>query len=285
MRPTPGLVGRTLRQSVVDGPGNRFVVFLQGCNFNCFNCHNPQTITICDSCGRCIDVCGPRALTVEAELVVFDASTCDGCDLCLETCPSDSSPMVVARTASDLVAEIADVEHFISGVTVSGGEPTLQLSFLGELFSAVKRHFPGLSTFVDTNGSLDKEGWSGLLPHLDAAMVDLKAATPEVHRRITGRDNSAVIDSLRLLEAERKLFEVRLLVIEGLTDTDTELKAYADVISGIDPGVRLKLMAYRHHGVRDHGRLWPETTLRTIERVEETLAAYGLTNLVAAPVL
>lgn len=285
MRPTPGLVGRTLRQSVVDGPGNRFVVFLQGCNFNCFNCHNPQTINLCDSCGVCVDYCDQGALEVKDGLVSFEPSRCDGCDLCIDYCPSDSSPMVVGRTTVDLLAEMAEVELFISGVTVSGGEPTLQLAFLVDFFSGVRERFPRMSTFVDTNGSLDKDGWILLLPHLSGAMVDLKAATPETHHRITGQDNSAVIDSIRLLAAERKLEEVRLLVIEGLTDSDAELDAYASVITGIDSDIRLKLMAFRHHGVRVHGRAWPETSIETMQRVEAKLARHGLNNLVSTPVL
>jgi len=47
MRATPGLVADVIRFSGVDGPGNRFVVFLQGCDFDCLACHNPQTIPTC----------------------------------------------------------------------------------------------------------------------------------------------------------------------------------------------------------------------------------------------
>lgn len=49
-------VSKFLTWSVVDGPGNRFVLFLQGCNFRCVTCHNPHTIGVCSDCGSCVAV-------------------------------------------------------------------------------------------------------------------------------------------------------------------------------------------------------------------------------------
>ena len=57
-----GLVADTLEFSAVDGPGNRFVVFLQGCTFDCLACHNPYTINPCVDCGECVDQCPSGAL-------------------------------------------------------------------------------------------------------------------------------------------------------------------------------------------------------------------------------
>jgi pyruvate-formate lyase-activating enzyme len=50
-QPGSGVVSKILRWSVVDGPGNRLVLFLQGCNFACPGCHNPYTIGQCNDCG------------------------------------------------------------------------------------------------------------------------------------------------------------------------------------------------------------------------------------------
>jgi pyruvate formate lyase activating enzyme len=243
-----GLVAGTLHSSLVDGPGNRFVAFLQGCEFNCFNCHNPYTI--------------PRGTP-------------------------RANQAARPHTVGDVLAELEPLQAFLSGITVSGGEPTLQLDFLVALFTAIKEQ-PGLrrlTTFVDSNGILGREGWERLAGCMDAAMIDVKAVDPEVHRRITTRGNAPVLASVRQLHRLGKLHEVRLLVIEGLTDTDRELDRYAAFVRSVDPNLRLKLMAFRHHGVRAQGRAWPETSIATMHRVEHRLVGGGLTGVVPAPAL
>jgi YjjW family glycine radical enzyme activase len=258
------------------------VVFLQGCNFDCVACHNPSTINVCDSCAVCVDQCPPGALTVSAGLIVFDLDACDGCDLCLGVCPVDSSPMVREMLVADIVGEIRPHAAFLSGVTATGGEPTLQLDFLVALFDSIKadpdlRH---LTTLVDTNGTLAIEGWERLAPVLDGAMVDLKAGTARLHRQLTGHGDAAVRASIRWLHDHEKLAEVRLLVVEGVTDTEAELHAWAAFVGGLGADIPVRLMAFRHQGTRPQARSWPETSTAALDRVERRLADYGLTSVV-----
>jgi pyruvate-formate lyase-activating enzyme len=104
MSTTRGLVASSLRSSLVDGPGNRHVLFLQGCNFDCVACHNPSTINECDSCAVCVDRCPLDALTLAGGEIVFELDACDGCDLCIAACPSDSSPMAREMTVDEVIA-------------------------------------------------------------------------------------------------------------------------------------------------------------------------------------
>ncbi|MDH3308255.1 MAG: YjjW family glycine radical enzyme activase [Acidimicrobiia bacterium] len=277
-----GLVARTIGTSVVDGPGNRFVVFMQGCNFNCVNCHNPSTINLCDHCGACVSVCPLHALEEADGVVLFHAEACDGCDRCVEACPTDSTPMALETSVDQILEQLRPRAAFLSGITVSGGEPTLQLPFLVALLEAIKAdpELGRLSAFVDSNGSLDTYGWEKLLPWMDGAMIDLKAFTPVTHRRITGQPNERVIDSIRFLNDRDKLIEIRLLVIEGLTDVKDELRLYARFVRQVNPALPVRLMAYRHHGVRPEGLAWPETRPDAIQRVAAALESQGLTNVV-----
>ncbi|MDX1621092.1 MAG: YjjW family glycine radical enzyme activase [Nitriliruptorales bacterium] len=270
----------------MDGPGNRYVLFLQGCNFDCLNCHNPHTINACNDCGVCIEVCAPGALQLGVRGMEFTPSLCTGCDECLVACPFDSSPMVVERTVADILAELERAAAFLSGITVSGGEPTQQLDFLLELFRAIKQRgdLSHLTTFVDSNGSLELADWDRLAPWLDGAMLDLKSATPELHEFITGQPNAPVLASIHHLFRLGKLHELRLLAIPGLTDTDEELAAFASTIREIDSGIRLVVNAFRHHGVRASGRRWPEATDETVRSVVDRLRGHGLSNVVG-PVL
>ena len=219
MSPGLGLLADVVPFSWVDGTGNRYVLFLQGCNFACSACHNPHTIPLAT----------PRARMVTVEQVTD---------------------------------ELRRTHRFLSGVTVSGGEATLQPTFVFDFFAAVKTDpdLAHLTTFVDTNGSAPREVWDRLLPVTDGAMVDLKAFDPEVHLRLTGTTNTSVLLSIRQLAGRGKLYEVRLLLVPGTNDSAEQLRDTADWLLSVDPLVRIKVIAFRRHGVRASARSWPEAT-------------------------
>ena len=170
-------VAGIVQSSAVDGPGNRYVVFLQGCNFNCAACHNPTTIGRCDGCGNCVEHCPHQALAFTDEGIAYDPASCDHCRVCVTVCPIDADPTIRLMTPGDLVAELRPLAPFLSGITVTGGEPTLQLDGLVALLTAIKTdgELGGMTTLLDTNGTLTRSGWERLLPVLDGAMVDLQA--------------------------------------------------------------------------------------------------------------
>ena len=204
---TAGRVAGTIEFSAVDGPGNRFVVFCQGCNLDCLACHNPQTI------------------------------------------PLTGGTLVAV---ADLVEQIRPAAPFLSGVTVSGGEPTLQPEFVATLFGALAAdpQLRRLTRFVDTNGDADAAVWDSLDPVLDGALVDLKALDAGLHRRLTGHGNERILGSIRLLAARGKLAEVRLLLMAGVNDSDAQLAEVAAWLAAVDPGLRIRVQGYRAHGVR-----------------------------------
>lgn len=278
---TRGLVASSLRSSLVDGPGNRHVLFLQGCNFDCVACHNPSTIDVCDDCGICVSECPLDALAIVKSRVVFQLDLCDGCDICIRVCPSNSTPMALETTVAEILDRLRADAPFLSGITVTGGEPTLQLDFLVDLFGAIKSDpaLSGLTTLLDTNGTLAPDRWERLAPVLDGAMVDLKAGTSGLNRTLTGHDVGPVWESIRWLHERDLLAEVRLLVVEGVTDTEAELEAWAAFVMGVSPEIPVRLMAFRHEGTRPAAHAWPETSEATVARVRDHLTAAGLTNV------
>ena len=225
-------VAGTIEFSAVDGPGNRFVVFLQGCNLDCLACHNPQTIPLG----------GGRRVSVD-----------------------------------ELVEAIRPAAPFLSGVTVSGGEPTLQAGFVRDLFAALRDDpvLRRLTRFVDTNGDADRAVWDLLDPVLDGALVDLKALDADLHRRLTGKGNDRVLESIRLLARRGKLAEVRLLLMAGVNDSDAQLAEVAAWLAGVDPRLRVRVQGYRAHGVRAVAADLVEPTAEQRRHYANVLTAAG----------
>ena len=243
------LVNKLIPMSVVDGPGNRFAIFLQGCNFNCKYCHNPETIHRCIHCGDCVATCPADALSFVEGKVVWDPVACVDCDKCIATCTHGASPKVRAMSAADLMAEIEKAMPFIEGISVSGGESTLQAKELIPLFQMAKEK--GLSALIDSNGGLDfsKGDLNRLLEISDGVMLDVKAWEKEDHLRITGRDNEVVKKNLVYLAEKDKLEELRFVLLDTL-DNEHSLREAAKVLGERIHTTRAKLISYRHFGVR-----------------------------------
>jgi pyruvate formate lyase activating enzyme len=282
MNATHGLITDTITFSNVDGPGNRFVVFLQGCNFDCIACHNPYTISICNECGECVTACPSGALEFSLMgKLEWSRAECQGADACITACPWGATPKAVVRPVWDVLADIREAAPFLSGVTASGGEATQQAAFVRELFSAVKSDpaTAHLTCFVDSNGAADRSTWTSLLPVMDAAMIDLKCLDPEIHRYLTGQSNETVLESIRYLAALDRLYEVRLLLLPGVNDDPALLDRTARWLADLDPTMRIKLIGFRHHGVRSDTTGLSEPTFEQMCRYHDTFATRGLFSL------
>ncbi len=187
------------------------------------------------------------------------------------------------RMGVDDILEIARKNRaFLSGITVSGGEATLQLKFIIALFEAIKadpdlRH---LTCFVDTNGHLGPKGWARLLPVTDGVMLDIKAFDPGLHFRLTAQDNSKVLASAHTVYAAGKLSELRFLAIPGKTDTANEINRLAQFLKSFDAGIRVRLNAFQHHGVRGQALDWPKMEKAGIEHIMAELNAAGFNNVI-----
>lgn len=276
------LLNDFIRFSNVDGPGNRFVAFLQGCNFNCTYCHNPYTINPCNDCGICVEPCPEEALSLGLQGVTVDWDRCTRCDICIDVCPYDSTPLAKDVTVGDLAAEICVTAPFLSGVTVSGGEATQQAEFVAALFASLRTNpsTSHLTAFVDSNGVCSPETWDMLLPVLDGAMIDLKALDGDVHHTLTGMGNDRVLESIRYLAEHGRLYEVRLPVIPGVNDADELLYDTAVWLRSVDPGMRIKLIGFRRHGVRQRYQSLVEPTDQDMGHYAAVLASAGVPDVV-----
>jgi len=274
-------VSKILTFSCVDGPGNRLVVFLQGCNFNCPGCHNPHTIGQCDHCGDCIAACHAAALSLVDGRISFDPVACDLCDNCLEACPISANPMAQQYSVTEILELARKHLPFLSGITVSGGEATMQLKFVVALFEAIKsdQELANLTCYIDSNGHLGASNWEKLLPVTDGVMLDIKAFHGPAHRELTGKDNDRSLQSARILHAAGKLHELRFLLVPGKTDCDAELDGLVDFVRTLGTETRVRLNAFQHHGVRGDALAWEKMPETGVDMAAERLRAAGINNV------
>ena len=171
---------------LVDGPGVRYVVFMQGCRMRCQYCHNPDTWKLS----------GGEEWTAEA---LFQKCW-----------------------------RYHTYWRNNGGITVSGGEPLLQIDFLIEFFKLAKQK--GVNTTLDTAGNpfTLEEPFIGkfeeLMQYTDLVMLDLKQTDAAAHKKLTGWDNGNILEMARWLSDHGKDMWIRRVLVPGVTDGEEELK-------------------------------------------------------------
>jgi len=203
-----GFVRKIIPFSAVDGPGNRTAVFFQGCNFRCWYCHNPETQALFDPCMK--------------------------------------TEGVQAFTPEELATEILLYKDFVQGVTISGGECTLQYNFLYLLCRLLKN--AGMEVFIDTNAHLDRAQFIELGHVVDKFVIDVKTIDQGEHLALTAVSNTLVLQNLHTALALGKIYEVRNVVVPKALDNEKNVTEISKLIAK-NPDVRLRLIRFRAEGV------------------------------------
>ena len=190
----------------VDGPGIRFVVFMQGCHLQCKYCHNRDTWTT--STNRLI-------------------------------------------TVSELVEKITRYENYMKlsngGVTISGGEPLLQIKFLIPLFEELKKL--GIHTAIDTSGMFQiTEDIKKLLSLTDLVLLDIKHINPEKCKDLVGRSNELELRFAQYLSDNNIPIWIRQVLVPGLTDSEEDLIALRDFINSLKTVRKVEILPYHNAG-------------------------------------
>ena len=211
-----GYIHSTESFGTVDGPGIRFVIFMQGCPMRCQYCHNPDTWKI----GAGTEV-----------------------------------------TADELLAQYKKNRSFYKsgGITVTGGEPLLQIDFITELFKKAKAE--NIHTCIDTSGItfnqteeyLDK--LELLLQYTDLVMLDIKHIDNEKHKKLTGHGNENILQFALFLEKHRIPVWIRHIVVEGITDNREDLISLGEFIGKLSNLKALDVLPYHTMGVHKYKEL------------------------------
>ena len=179
-----------------------------------------------------------------------------GCPLrCLYCHNPDTWDMASAKekTVAELVLDIKRYRGYFGdkgGVTVSGGEPLLQLDFVIELFKALKKE--GIHTALDTSGFLfdpSDERYLQLILYTDLVLLDMKQIDPDKHQRLTGVSNAPVLAFASFLAEHRKKMWIRHVLVPGITTDSNDLKQLKDWIDTLPTVEKVEVLPYHTLGV------------------------------------
>ena len=241
-----GIVTNIQRFSIHDGPGIRTTVFLKGCNLRCFWCHNPETLSRdpelqlfpdrCIGCGECFERCPQGAHVMTGEGRVFLRERCQACGTCVETCYAQSLLLVgerktVAEVVDEVLRDLPFYETSGGGVTLSGGEPLLQLDFSYAILERCRQE--GLHTAIETAANFAWERVAAILPVTDLVMMDVKLMDAERHRAATGVSNARILENAARLGREAPALIVRTPIVPGVNDNPEDVAAIAEFVAGL----------------------------------------------------
>jgi len=260
-----GLVTDIQRYSLHDGPGIRTSVFLKGCNMRCAWCHNPET------------------LSREVEELV-DPDRCIHCGQCAQGCYAGARTTVGRwmRPEEALAQVLLDRPYYGSdgGMTVTGGEPTLQPAFTQALLTLAQAE--RIHCAMESNLLAPWPQLANLLSHLNLLMCDVKAFDSDLHRRWTGVGNEQILNNLRNAASGRLPVIVRVPVVAGVNDSEENIRHTAAFVAAL-PGVQwLELLPYHALGLSKHlasgcaqQRFTPPTR-QALERLAKAAGEYHI---------
>ncbi len=272
-----GIVTNIQRFSVHDGPGIRTTVFLKGCNLRCFWCHNPEDMNPdpeiqffperCIECGACLDCCVHGAHSVDDGQHRFRRELCSGCGECVDTCYAKGLVLVGAsKSVKEVVDEILQDQAFYAasggGVTLSGGEPLLQIDFSTAVLELCQAR--GIHTAIETAANFPWARVEAILPHVDLVMMDIKHMDSAAHRRSTGVRNERILENAARLGRQPQPLIVRTPVIPGVNDSASQICAIAAFVATLPNLLYYELLPYHpmaESKYRSLGQLYRATDL------------------------
>lgn len=208
----------------VDGPGVRYVVFVQGCPMRCKYCHNPDTWEI-------------------------NAGTMMESDYIIEQYEKNKG------------------FYNGGGITVTGGEPLLQIDFLIDLFEKAKKK--GIHTCIDSSGIAFNpankelmEKYDRLMAVTNLVMLDIKHIDPEKHIKLTSQKNDNILAFARYLSDKNVETWIRHVVVPGITDDDEYLFKLGYFIGDLKMLKALDVLPYHDMGKTKYEKLGIDYVLK-----------------------
>ena len=208
----------------VDGPGIRFVVFMQGCPMRCQYCHNPDTWT---------------------------------------------TDLNKKMSVDEILEKYEGVKEFLrnGGLTITGGEPLMQIDFVTKLFKVAKEK--QIHTALDTSGILfnrnNTEKIDELLKYTDLVMLDIKHINEDEHKKLTGYSNKNILDFAKYLSEKNVPMWVRHVVVPNITYNEKYLIQLGEFLATLKNIKALDVLPYHDMAIPKYENLGIDYPLKGMQ--------------------
>lgn len=204
-------------------------------------------------CGWCINSCEAEAIYEDLNgKIAIKREQCTNCGKCVDICPSKALTMYGDLKSVEEVLDLVEADStFYSrsggGITLSGGEPLAQAEFASEILKEAKRR--RLNTAIETSGYADWDKAVTVFEYVDHILFDIKNMDAIRHKEFTGVDNQPILENFKKLcnRFPNTPITVRTPVIPGFNDTEQDILAIIDFIKGY-PNVKYEILAYHRLG-------------------------------------
>ncbi|KAB2329810.1 pyruvate formate-lyase-activating protein [Bacillus mesophilum] len=187
--------------------------------------------------------------------------------------------MSVSEIIADLKTYLPFIESSGGGITVSGGEPLLQLPFLIELFKECKKL--GIHTTIDSSGgcySTSPHFQSQLkevLKYTDLILLDLKHIDKDKHKKLTGLTNEHILSFAKFLSDQQVPVWIRHVLVPTISDSEEDLVHLGSFISTLNNVKKVEVLPYHKLGVYKWEALGLDYPLKDIEPPSEEKAEWA----------
>ena len=294
-----GLINRIERFSHHDGPGIRTLVVMKGCPLKCRWCSSPHTQSSspevlyvgsrCQGCGSCLKACRKQAIsrTADPSRIYTDRGLCGGCGDCVASCPNNARELSGRYfTPEELFREVEKDAAFYrrshGGVTVGGGEPTMQTDFVTEFISRCRLNY--IHTAMETSAFISWTRLEAIIEQLDLIYIDVKHMNEDRHAEWTGVSNRLIHENIERAAQVCKVI-LRIPLIPGFNDSRENISETAFFAKGLGANVlRLELLPYHKFGMHKYEELDRIYEIESIEppsdehmrRLQELACAIGI---------